>query len=112
MIELDKSLINKIFSEANHQLEYYLDLLRIAFGVDDVTSVDVIGKPKISKETYNFIFQKAINFDMVIHPYVMPGSLWRAGYFEMCDNVADWCIDMSNCVVLSNPKEGEILNAG
>ena len=56
-----------------------------------------------------FIYQEAINFDLVVHPHIMAGAMWQTGIFEVNDQSPDWVIDMSNCIVL-NKHEGEKLN--
>ena len=88
---LSKATIDTIFEMANEQGDYCLSLYSYVIpNWDGVISVK--GYPKISPETGEYIFSKAIAYDKEHHPDVIAGGLWLNYGFDIDKNVEPWTV--------------------
>lgn len=89
---LPKDVIDKIFEEAEHQSDYVIALYKIAYpSLWDMIS-KVNGWPRVSIATHEYLFQKAIAFDIVHHPRVQAGGAWMNNGFGSEKEMKDWIV--------------------
>ena len=94
--KLTKQKIDDIFQNAEIQSDYWFSLYRHVFPEwDNIESID--GHPRTSKNTSNYIFDKAIAFDKENHPKVISGGLWMNSGFGSKDDMKDWEVNFNEC---------------
>lgn len=98
LTNLSSKKIDKVFENAETQLDYLIKLYQIAIpNWNDVKNID--GFPKVSKTTNVYLFNKAIKFDQEKHPNVMNGGLWLDMGFGCSENLPDWQISLNECKI-------------
>lgn len=89
---LTKKVIDQIFEEAEQQSDYVLALYKIAYPSLWDMIAKVNGWPRVSKATHEYLFQKAIEFDIVHHPNVVAGGAWLNSGFGLEGEMKDWFV--------------------
>ena len=103
MIKLTKKTIDQIFDNElkenkPQQHNILIKLYKLALpGYDNIEKIE--NWPTIGKETSNYLFDKFIQFDKKIHPNVMAGGLWMNNGFSWDNNMRNWVIDNSKCII-------------
>lgn len=95
---LSKDTIDTIFEIANEQGDYCLGLYSYVISNWNAV-VNVEGYPKISPETGEYIFSKAIAYDKEHHPNVLAGGLWLNYGFSLDKNVEPWTVQYDEDII-------------
>jgi len=99
MIKLTKEKIDQIFEEAKDQGDYLIRLYKHAFPYwEKIKKID--DWPKVHIKTWLYITEKAISFDKIHHPNVLPGGLWLNNGFSSTDNIKPWHVDISEVKII------------
>jgi hypothetical protein len=98
---LTQEAIDTVFAEAGHQLDYVLGLYRLAYPTIWGKVRSVVGWPKVSKITSEYIYGKAIEFDKKHHPKVFAGGAWlNSGFSTPTDEgIKDWTVIPADVVM-------------
>jgi hypothetical protein len=101
MMNLSKERIDGLFETAKVQSNWLLDMYSIVIpDWDDVETLD--GYPKVSENTWLYICDKAVAFDKVVHPSIMPGGLWLNNGFSRGDDLPDWEVSITGLDIIYN----------
>ena len=107
MIPLTKEQIDQVFNSSAGQYDFAVGMYKIAFpDFDNIEFID--GWPRVSRETAEYIMDKAMAIDKEFHPDVICGGLWMNKGFS-CNNPIeqDWMIDISHCKIIYNEQQQE-----
>ena len=75
--------------------------------MNDIEKIE--GYPKVSINTSEYLFGKAIRFDAKRHPSVMVGGLWLNLGFGWDPNMKeDWCVDISRVKIILKTQSEEV----
>ena len=107
LISIPKEKIDDIFishlKNKNHQSEVFFSLYEIPIpNVRSENIESISGWPKVNRKTNEYIMKKFINYDIKIHPDVVPGGLWmNSGFSDIREEeeLLDWKISMENCKI-------------
>ena len=92
---LEKEKIDEVFETAQEQADYIIGLYRLALPSWPPPE-KLNGWPKVNKKTWEYICQKAMEFDRKHHPDVFAGGLWISVGFSADDTVPPWHVDVSH----------------
>ena len=102
-IRLSRDQIDSIFAQAKTQHSYLLSLYEIAFPFWDKIA-KIKGFPQVSPKTNEYLTQKAIEFDKIHHPTILPSGLWIHKGFGSDESLTDWIIDTSRVEITFRPN--------
>ena len=75
IVTLTEASIDACFEDAKAQADYVVGLYRLVFpNYDQIASVD--GHPACTQKLWTYIADKAMNWDRVHCPGVLPGGAW------------------------------------
>ena len=87
---ITKEQVDQVFADAEHQFDYWLALYKLAYG-DHWKRVKFVEKwPLVSNEMNDYIHNLAHDFDVRVHPNVLPGGIWMNKGFESSGDVTLW----------------------
>jgi hypothetical protein len=90
-MKLTKEMIDGIFGNAEDQAHALIELYKIPHpNWDKIKSIS--GFPRVSPDTCDYIFKKAIAFDKENHPDVTPGGLFLNKGFGNSDEIPNWTV--------------------
>lgn len=95
MTELTVERIDKVFEDAKEQGEWLMALYRIAVPFFDKVK-KLHNYPVASKNTVDYIWEKAIKFDKEHHPQVLAGGMWMNHGFDYDKNMPDWIVSIDD----------------
>ena len=97
-VSLDREAVEILFEKCTHQGQVLEGLYRMVFPEwDRITSIK--GYPRVNRVTWGHIAKLFFPFDKKHHPDCMPGGAWMNTGFGSLEGLADWEVDMSECVV-------------
>ena len=91
LVPLSIHKIDSIFDSAITQTDYILELFKYVHK-DWERIRSLTESPKTSEDLATYVMGRAIRFDKMVHPDLMPGGAWMNWGFGVDNNITGWVV--------------------